>query len=407
MNKYFKFIIFALLSINVILIAGEIADWSYNASNTLNGFEITEFLINYQGGFVRRGLIGEILYHICTFFSIDPRYIIIPACIAAMSAYVSIIIILFRKQNLSLWILPTYYALCGGVCIRKDYMVMLLVLLIVYLLKRYSKNASSMGLFGITCVSILTFNIHESSFFIIFPLVAAYILFIKNKINIWERLFHVIIPILVFAIISICKGTQETASLICDSWANIEPYGEANLGDVPNSITALTWTIHGAADLHLNFNFASGPGWKHTAIILRPIVMIIILYLAVHVSLVHKRGHADFSNQVARLVNLAIFQFISLLPMFTILSCDFRRCCFYWLMSTFTSFMLLRNVELSFTGKDFLIKVTTPIIHVFTLRAPLQIVFILLLCISVPYQYNHAGDYLSPLLKTIRHAVAH
>ncbi len=405
MNKYFKFVVFVLLTVNFLLIFGEIVSWSHRAFNAPNDFEITEFLINYQGGFVRRGLIGEGLYQICSCAEADPRYIIFPACIATFVTYATIIIILFRKGGLSLWILPTYYALCGGDCIRKDYMVMLLVLLIVYLLKKNAMKASSMKLWIITCISVFMLNVHEASFFIILPLASVYILFTKNGFKTWERLIHVIIPACVFVIISLYKGDQATATAICTSWSNIEPFKQVDLGCVPNSITALTWTLQWAADIHKHINFASGPGWKYAAIILRPIVLLTILYLTIHVSHIRKRELADFPNEVARFVNLAIFQFISLSPMFTILSCDFRRCCFYWTMSTFSSFILLKDVELSVPGRDQLKSITTPISRIFALKAPLCIVYTLLLCISVPYKGNRIGGYLPPLVRQIYHTV--
>lgn len=403
MNKYFKFVVFVLLSINVLLILGEFASWAHRAFNEPNGFAITEFLINYQGGFVRRGLIGEGLYQFCSFTGTDPKYIILPGCIAAFVIYTTIIIVLFRKNSLSLWILPTYYALCGGDCIRKDYMVMLLVLLILYLLKKNSKNASSMRLLGITCISVFMLNVHEASFFIILPLAFTYILFAKNEITISERLIHIIISTCTFLIISIYKGDPETATKICESWGSIAPYENINLAGIDNSITALTWTFQYAADFHKHINFASGPGWKYAGTILRPIVLLSILYLVIHVTLVGKREYADFPKQVSRLVNLALFQLVSLSPMFTILSCDFRRCCFYWTMSTLSSFILLKDIELTLPGKHLLNRITTPISRIFALKAPLWIVYALLLCISVPYWYNK--NYLTPLVRQIYHIV--
>ena len=39
-------------------------------------WNISEWLINYQGGFTRRGLIGEIVFQISTIFNFEPRKII-------------------------------------------------------------------------------------------------------------------------------------------------------------------------------------------------------------------------------------------------------------------------------------------------------------------------------------------
>ena len=41
-----------------------------------NDSTISEWIINYQGGFTRRGLIGEISFHIAKFFNSELRFII-------------------------------------------------------------------------------------------------------------------------------------------------------------------------------------------------------------------------------------------------------------------------------------------------------------------------------------------
>ena len=44
--------------------------------NFINGWTFNEWLINYQGGFVRRGLIGELIFHLSQ-VGIDHRFIIL------------------------------------------------------------------------------------------------------------------------------------------------------------------------------------------------------------------------------------------------------------------------------------------------------------------------------------------
>ena len=45
----------------------------YLKHNVGNDSTISEWLINYQGGFTRRGLIGEICFHIARFLNIGLR----------------------------------------------------------------------------------------------------------------------------------------------------------------------------------------------------------------------------------------------------------------------------------------------------------------------------------------------
>jgi hypothetical protein len=50
--------------------------WLYEKHNVGNDSTISEWIINYQGGFTRRGIIGEICYHIATFFDLSLRFVI-------------------------------------------------------------------------------------------------------------------------------------------------------------------------------------------------------------------------------------------------------------------------------------------------------------------------------------------
>ena len=52
-----------------------------------NDSSISEWLINYQGGFTRRGLIGEILYHIHTVSGIGLNYILFVFVVVAYGVF--------------------------------------------------------------------------------------------------------------------------------------------------------------------------------------------------------------------------------------------------------------------------------------------------------------------------------
>ena len=50
--------------------------WLYQKHNVGNDSTISEWLINYQGGFTRRGLVGEICFKIASFFDLNLRFVI-------------------------------------------------------------------------------------------------------------------------------------------------------------------------------------------------------------------------------------------------------------------------------------------------------------------------------------------
>jgi len=67
-NNYFKIYLFILFFFIIYYL--------YQKHLNLVEWTISEWLINYQGGFTRRGLIGEIVYQTSLLFSIMPRKII-------------------------------------------------------------------------------------------------------------------------------------------------------------------------------------------------------------------------------------------------------------------------------------------------------------------------------------------
>ena len=65
---HFKFYLFLILIFSILFLSQKFlypTDWT-----------TSEWLINYQGGFVRRGLIGELLYQIHNLSGIQLRYLV-------------------------------------------------------------------------------------------------------------------------------------------------------------------------------------------------------------------------------------------------------------------------------------------------------------------------------------------
>ena len=67
-NNYF-FIYLSLLFLFGIF-------WLYIKHLVGNDSTISEWFINYQGGFTRRGFIGEICFQIATYFDVHIRFVI-------------------------------------------------------------------------------------------------------------------------------------------------------------------------------------------------------------------------------------------------------------------------------------------------------------------------------------------
>ena len=67
-NNYFFIYIFLLFLFGIF--------WLYIKHSVGNDSTISEWIINYQGGFIKRGLIGEICFQIAIYFDLSLRFVI-------------------------------------------------------------------------------------------------------------------------------------------------------------------------------------------------------------------------------------------------------------------------------------------------------------------------------------------
>jgi hypothetical protein len=67
-KKFFLFYLLFLFIFGLIFL--------YNKHNVGNNWTMSEWLINYQGGFTRRGLLGDIAFNLAIFFNLKIRFVI-------------------------------------------------------------------------------------------------------------------------------------------------------------------------------------------------------------------------------------------------------------------------------------------------------------------------------------------
>ena len=115
---------------SLIIIFGSCLILAANNSYVNDSWTIGEWLINYQGGFVRRGLLGEVIFLISDSLSITPIYIIWIIC---LSSYLFLIKISFGMvKNLvstSFLLSPAIFLspIIGNFLVRKDILLLLLL----------------------------------------------------------------------------------------------------------------------------------------------------------------------------------------------------------------------------------------------------------------------------------------
>ena len=79
-NKIYKHIFMKkislfLISLSLLIVSNNTFRWYQNSEN--NVFQFGDWLMNYQGGFVRRGFFGEIFFRIYEITNISPPLIIL------------------------------------------------------------------------------------------------------------------------------------------------------------------------------------------------------------------------------------------------------------------------------------------------------------------------------------------
>ena len=64
-------------------------------------YSLDELFINYQAGFIRRGLLGEIAWQLNNYFSIDPKFFFNVFFFIVYLLQISLFFLLFRKYIVS------------------------------------------------------------------------------------------------------------------------------------------------------------------------------------------------------------------------------------------------------------------------------------------------------------------
>ncbi len=299
-------------------------------------YSITEFLINYQGGFVRRGLLGEGLYQLRRHFDFE----IVPTLmIASLIIYLAITVWFiwkFRKEGYNWWVamsplflnMPTFV-------VRKDFLMYGLFIFALYCLSReYPDLRRRIGACLIICVALL---LHEPIFFWGVPI---YVLLLcsyhKDKIVNYTLAG---IPIIVTAIIVMAKGSPETVHAINSSWNTV--LTDVQLSDHwDNSIGALGWKL----DWTLKFHWAMNKGEFSIGRFFTPAILFAAYYMYSNILFVFPNrltSEKEIRDKKLAISLLYAGTSITLIPLFTVLSCDLPRIYQYGSVAAFAAFLII------------------------------------------------------------------
>ncbi|RZL13861.1 MAG: hypothetical protein EOO89_16900, partial [Pedobacter sp.] len=330
----------------------------------IDSWHISEFLINYQGGFVRRGLFGELLLLFTQYTNINVELTIKALSLIFFFAVCSFFIRAFIRKGYSLYILPLCFFLGMGILsgnlVRKDY---LMIYFLILILKVYQGSFSkAVKILGINVLFILALLNHEAFAFFSLPVVLLLVAGdYKEKGFVKASLLSglTILPaILCFFLTLYYHGDAVTAQAIWDSLQVIANNSVPKVltGDHWHSIAAIGWKSETTFQSHFKMNFLAFDR-DLLSFFVWCITFPVVYYLATNALLVFRKSESIFTERHKTVLStILIFQLVCLIPLFTILSCDYVRIFFYWIVSSFAIFLIVpfekvEGLTPSFAGK--------------------------------------------------------
>lgn len=322
-----------------------------------NSWHISEWLINYEGGFVRRGITGQLLFWLYELHPYPVRDAILVIASIAFIIFIYCLVRLFNKEGWSHLLLfaPGLLAMTlpikGLFWNKRDSIALLVTWLIFMLWARYARKGNPWSVVAAQVLAVLTLLMHEASFFFTFPLLALYChsVFSRDTTparSVVKTIVAMLPAVATMAITCIHKGDAQVAADVWASWREcMERYPTGgNINEIGEGVKALGW------DTRETFAYHFGRNW------LKPLFPVKLLQLAALYYLVTRINTLDLGwNKLkpvnrTRMSNYMLLQFVFLLPMFTVLSCDMQRIWCYWVFTTLMAYHCFGDAELPFFG---------------------------------------------------------
>ena len=314
-----------ILTIYFIAIICFVAIYSFVYIPDYETYEISDWMINYEGGFVRRGLIGQCLLWANHIHSFDIRYTIV---FIEAFFYVLFLYLIFKIFNKYKWSLlgamfPIVCSTTSLTVYRRDFMMLCLCYLSYKLFFRYLKDNRINSLIISIMIMSVSITIYEPIFFVMVPVLV--LQYWNKKKNIKNSLFIFLIPILCMVLSCIFRGTDNQVNDIWQSWLPyLSQYVDIQNENIGFAIQFLGLTNKEVFSLHYECTFRGNmPLWTIITLI---IVFSLAYFLCTYVPSVYREGKRLCENiDKYEISKILLFQLFIQLPIFTLLSCDYGR----------------------------------------------------------------------------------
>ena len=314
----------------------------YNNRFYDNSWTVGEWLISYAGGFVRRGLPGELIHFISTQYSLGPIFIVWVFSIVSLVALILLLLNfcknLFEKSFL-LSQLIILAPLSENYFVRKDAFLVLLYGLSLLIMKAlYHKSINKLiAVLSVNFISMVAIFSHESygiwglpSLLIIFSIFEK-----KGKKNILQSFLcatlFLLPAILSFFLCWFFKGDTNQSLMIHQSWQSLAEKIPSVSGlyekDPSGAIAAIGWGTSQVFTSSLISQFNLFIFWH-------PGMWLLTIFISIRLFIGKKK---DLNQKLKR--TIVCSQFVAFIPMF--LFVDIGRWIFMWLTSSALLFSFL------------------------------------------------------------------
>lgn len=305
-------------------------------SGEFSGGNFADLFINYEGGFVRRGLLGEILLQTQQ-FGVNPLYAGIILAIVAYAILIAFFVRGFRKSGgEAFWLFPCY--ILGGGCIyglqniRRDYLIVAMLIFIIWLSRRIGVKTWIVVANVLTVITILCY---EPFVFYALPVLVALThlrgFSWKMSIGVWA------VPLVVFCMCCVCSGNEDVFLAVKHSTS-----GFLTNSGITNFLGRSTVDV---IVFHLHNNFCSLTGKLIPNVLCIWPCMLCMVYYCVYAPHVFRcKGNIQDLRAVRLLVVFSLL--VCSLPMFTVLSTDYSRTFSCIALTTYALMLILPTEEI-------------------------------------------------------------
>lgn len=283
----------------------------------LSDFRYTEFFINFEGGFVRRGLLGECLLQLSKYTGVSPDIFISIGCLSVFLCVLAFFLREFKVNGYCWWMLfsPFLFGFTY-IIIKTDFLLYGILILILLLIRPF--KISFKRVVAASILMILSLFIHEGFIFWGVP-TCLFLLFSQKRFR-WYSVALLVVTVAVFLTLCFFKGNNVVAKAITDSWDGLVQFG---LPGKDNAVSAIGWSGRYAFLYHIKANFVDNP-FSYLGIVVKLGLSLASYYFIVN--FLSMFSPDKFSNE-KRIVlgSIWLLTLICMIPMLTILCCDYAR----------------------------------------------------------------------------------